>query len=353
MKKIKLIIILIFFLISFSFCGKWRFNEKQSEKIKTSFLAACKNGDIDKFKTIKKIIVENFKVKESRKYIGQCLVISAFKGRIQIIKQVLENKVKIEKKIIIRSLISASYGGYLHIIQYLLTKASNKIGTKAKGKAIISSLRGFKRNSNYNRIIELLIKNNADLDARYEGNTALIFASSRGFEKIVKKLIEKGADVNAVGGMRKTALIWASIQGYYKIAKILVENGANVNMRALYGETALLYAAKNGHFKIAKLLVERGANVNVETSKVTPLMLAAQYGHFEIVKFLVKHDAKINSISDVDSSAKQDGSGYGTVLDYALGGVNDKTNPKVIKYLRSKGAKTYKELRKRGHRKRK
>ncbi len=42
----------------------------------------------------------------------------------------------------------------------------------------------------------------------------------------VKKLIEKGVDVNAVCEYKRTALYWASFWGYSEIVKMLVEAGA-------------------------------------------------------------------------------------------------------------------------------
>ena len=66
-----------------------------------------------------------------------------------------------------------------------------------------------------------------NLNARDEdGNTALIWASRKGFTCIAKMLIAAGADVNAKDKAGKTALIWAGNNDFPDIIKILREAGA-------------------------------------------------------------------------------------------------------------------------------
>jgi len=54
-----------------------------------------------------------------------------------------------------------------------------------------------------------------------DGN-ALQAASARGYEGIVKLLLEKGADVNAQGGWHGNALQAASARGHEGIVKLLL-----------------------------------------------------------------------------------------------------------------------------------
>jgi ankyrin repeat protein len=50
----------------------------------------------------------------------------------------------------------------------------------------------------HKEIVEILISNNADVNAKatYNGETALIYASKKGHIEIVKLLINNNADVN-------------------------------------------------------------------------------------------------------------------------------------------------------------
>ena len=63
-----------------------------------------------------------------------------------------------------------------------------------------------------------------------------------------------------------TALIWASKNGHTKIVKILVDNGANVNAATKFDQyTSLIDASLIGNFKIVQILIEKGANINATT----------------------------------------------------------------------------------------
>ena len=92
-----------------------------------------------------------------------------------------------------------------------------------------------------------------------EVGTALGGAARYGHTKIVKALIEAGADVNAVNGCGETALHWAAYGGHTEVARVLIEGGADVNVNGWRGVTALMWAARYGHAEIVKMLVEAGA----------------------------------------------------------------------------------------------
>jgi len=75
--------------------------------------------------------------------------------------------------------------------------------------------------------------------------------------EIAKKLIEKGANVNAKDERGDTALMRAVSWGHIKIVKLLIEKGANVNIKDNNGWTAMDYFS--GCEKTKALLVEAGA----------------------------------------------------------------------------------------------
>ena len=64
-----------------------------------------------------------------------------------------------------------------------------------------------------------------------------------------------------------------------EIVKILIEKGANVNALDSYESTPLHYAARyNNSGEAVKILIERGANVNaLNIDELTPLDYAAIY----------------------------------------------------------------------------
>ena len=138
------------------------------------------------------------------------------------------------------------------------------------------------------------------------GWTPLMKASAKGKLEVVRELIDKGANVNAVktkNGM--TALMLASEEGHLEIVRLLIEKGANVNAaKTTDGWTALMAASQNGHLEIVKEMCERGANVNAARTSDgwTALMAASQNGHLEIVKELCERGANVNAATTIDGS---------------------------------------------------
>ncbi len=90
------------------------------------------------------------------------------------------------------------------------------------------------------KIVKLLLEKGADITATKDGRTVLMIAAFGGHDKIVKLLLEKGAEINAVAKRGRTALIIAASAGHSKVVELLLRRGAIVNAQAENGETALL-----------------------------------------------------------------------------------------------------------------
>ena len=87
----------------------------------------------------------------------------------------------------------------------------------------------------------------------------------------------------------ESALMLAALKGHIDLVKKLIERGADVNKP---GWTPLHYAATNAHLEIMDLLLENHAYIDAESpNKTTPLMMAAQYGNADAVKLLLEAGA--------------------------------------------------------------
>jgi len=191
--------------------------------------------------------------------------------------------------------------------------------------------------------VQQLVDKGADINAvgngRFIGYTALTLAAKEGHLEIVKFLVEKEADVNATPRdvtFGHTALHWASKRQHWDIVRFLVENGADVNASATeeLGSDfrVLLFASAGGNLDIVKLLVEKGADVNVVGNGLmagyTALTIAAINGHLEIVKFLVDKGVDVNAFGE-------DGAPSGhTALTLAA----EEGHLEIVKFLVEKGA---------------
>ena len=131
----------------------------------------------------------------------------------------------------------------------------------------------------------------------YMGTTALIWASARGHEEVVKVLLDQ-EDINpnqADTNYGPTPLTWAARSGHKEVVKMLLEReDVNPNQADTdSGHTPLTWAANSGHQEIVKMLLEReGVNPNQADTKFgqTPLTWAAMSGHKEIVKMLLERE---------------------------------------------------------------
>ncbi len=117
---------------------------------------------------------------------------------------------------------------------------------------------------------------------------------------MVKLLVDKGADINAVDKCGWTPLIFAASQGHQDVLRRLLDKGADINARAITGRTALMAAAQLASYDGVKQLSDRGADVNARTADgQTALMLAVGIGlprssfAAKVVKLLLEKGADV------------------------------------------------------------
>lgn len=113
-------------------------------------------------------------------------------------------------------------------------------------------------------VLELLIKNNPDINFKYKhGITPLMniaFWTTK--DQSIATLIKYGADVNAKDDEGKTPLMYASntpISKSPEIFEVFVNNGVDMNVRDYSGKTALSYALENDNQDTVFLLKKYGA----------------------------------------------------------------------------------------------
>lgn len=80
----------------------------------------------------------------------------------------------------------------------------------------------------------------------------------------VKKLIRKGADINAKDNTQWTPLHWASHAGRKEIAELLIMSGVLVNAQEYQGMTPLHIATLLGYEYIVELLLVHGADKHIK-----------------------------------------------------------------------------------------
>ncbi len=154
----------------------------------------------------------------------------------------------------------------------------------------------------HEKVVRLLLERGAEIDAvnrvRGGGFTALMYAARSGNEKVVRLLLERGAKIGAVDGGGWTALMCAAVSGHEEIVRLLLERGAKIDAVDGGGWTALMYAAVSGHEKVVRLLLEREAEIDaVNGDGWTALMCAARNGHEEVVRLLLERGVEIDAVN--------------------------------------------------------
>jgi hypothetical protein len=146
------------------------------------------------------------------------------------------------------------------------------------------------------RLIRFLLNAGADVNKTDNfGNTPLYEASCKGHKAIVELLLQRGANVNQADCNFRTPLYWAVCNGHKIIVKLLLNaTKADVNKPDCYGYTLLNSACSKGNKEIVELLVNAGADVNKADDSYTPLNFASYCGYKEIVELLLQRGADVN-----------------------------------------------------------
>ena len=114
---------------------------------------------------------------------------------------------------------------------------------------------------------------------------------------MVEYLLSIGADATQLAGKTGYALhaaCRAESEDGRKIIKIMLDRGADPNSRGGKYETALQAAAKRGHLRNVKFLLGAGADPTFEGGRYrTPLQaaLVSKKKHYHVAYFLKRHIA--------------------------------------------------------------
>ncbi|HOV14713.1 MAG TPA: ankyrin repeat domain-containing protein, partial [Spirochaetota bacterium] len=248
-------------------------------------------------------------------------------------------------------LLWAAHKGNNEIVKYLIERGAYVKAVNRSGFGIIE----IAKNTNSNELYSFLIKqpqlenkneifidasSNGDLetvkkylnegvDIEYKsyfyGATGLLWATYKGQIDVVKYLIEKGANINAVNNSgtgiidlardskdedvyqyitlyinslknKNEEFIFASREGDISKVKKYIENEGNIEYKCqLYGATGLLWAAYKGNIDIVKYLIGKGANINAVNNNGTGIMeLAKTSGNNELIDYLKSITIKNN-----------------------------------------------------------
>jgi ankyrin repeat protein len=189
--------------------------------------------------------------------------------------------------------------GYKEMCSLLLNKGADIDAQAKSGSTPLTSALA----SNRGEVAILLIGRGAKLDTTYfdssrgsGGYTPLHIAMRTINAKVVKLLLDKGADVNARSDREETPLyVLVRDMPRYRvtdadtkvIASILINAKADVTLTAKGGDTALHRAVAANLLLTSQVLVDAGADVNATTDAgLKPLTIAMKNGDPKMIKYL-------------------------------------------------------------------
>ena len=230
-------------------------------------------------------------------------------GQVTLIKNLLKAKVDINALDTegLSSLHWAAIIGNAEVTKLLISEGAN---IEIKGTIFKSSPLLFACQNGRTKIVETLLENGADINAKSSNGTrAIHFAAQSGKTEIVKILLQKGLDINCKNDDGETPLYYAMYVRYFplgckathalKMTKFLIKSGAKIDEATVSKETPLTHAITKANVGVVKLLISYGANVNrIRDSDSTPLHYAARCYHrkTEIIKILIDNGADVNAL---------------------------------------------------------
>jgi ankyrin repeat protein len=147
-------------------------------------------------------------------------------------------------------------------------------------------------------IINLVLQYGAEICNNEVGNKLLI--NSLRYPEIIKMLLEKGLDPNAVDRDGRTAVMLAALNGLIITIELLLKHGVHINRRDEKGCTALMHGVHCP--ATVKALLEHGADTSLRDQKGQTALIKAVY-YPDSVKYLLEYGADVQVADYVGNTA--------------------------------------------------
>ena len=237
---------------------------------------------------------------------------AASEGEIEIVHTILNGDAPICDQVVYDMLSNASAHDQIHIVQYILSRGYHPDGldsslrTSLYRACLSSSL----------KIVKILIDNGADVNKKVKGKESpLAIACHLGKLDLIELLIKKGASLNHRTSQSHTPLSLAVSQKRINVCCLLLRYKAPVDERIDGGFSPLMLSARQGETEIADLLLAAGASVNTKNDQgFSSLILASEMGHTKFVQFLL--DRQLSS----DCINVRDKKGFSALMSAAKNG---------------------------------
>ncbi|KAK3284163.1 hypothetical protein CYMTET_8168 [Cymbomonas tetramitiformis] len=213
----------------------------------------------------------NINLADSNK--GTALKHAARQGHAEIVETLLtgDSEGRVENELE-EALLSAAWGDHSKVCSALITAGANTAHADWSGRSALHIAAG----GGFHRTVEALLAGKADMKAvtARTKDTALHCCAEgmrdrdmEGHTVTAEMLLKAGVPVDETNGEGDTPLHSASRSGCVRMVKVLLQAGANMGLLGGLGEyrspkkTPLQYAVYEQHVEVVKVLLEAGADV--------------------------------------------------------------------------------------------
>jgi ankyrin repeat protein len=183
---------------------------------------------------------------------GSALRAAVLGGHEEIVRLLLKPEYRLSpsKTEYFRAIVAGARGGHIHIIQLLLQFTDKTI---SELKEIREEMLWEATRHNQEAVVQMLLDSGTNIDAapypprRY--GCGLSIAASQGYTRMVRLLLDRGADVNIEVPLHGYPIDAAARCGHDEVVTLLLERGASP-------EQAFLRAADSGQWRLVKRFLE-------------------------------------------------------------------------------------------------
>ncbi|MFY7697286.1 MAG: ankyrin repeat domain-containing protein [Legionella sp.] len=155
-------------------------------------------------------------------------------------------------------------------------------------------------NDQYRKACALVMQDAIDFNLKDEdGRTAMHLAAEKGYNFIIKILLEKGQPVDSAMDNQGTALLVAAASGHIQTVQLLIDSGANILAKDKDENTALIWAIKGSHLPVVQFLIDKSTKQQKKTLLKYSLHHSVRKdtrASLQITQLLLKAGAPLNAI---------------------------------------------------------
>ncbi|KAM9419943.1 histone-lysine N-methyltransferase EHMT2-like isoform 1-T1 [Salvelinus alpinus] len=203
------------------------------------------------------------------------LHVAAQRGLLEVCYMLVQAgaKLDIQDKSMRTPLLEAIVNNHVEVTRYLVQSGACVYHTEEDG---YTGLHHAAKLGSLDIVTLLLETGQVDINAQDSGGwTPIIWAAEHKHIKVIRALLNRGADVTLKDKEMNACLHWASFAGCVTIAEMVLNAGCPLSSVNMHGDTPLHIASREGFLDCVTLFLSRGADIDIMNREGdTPLSLA-------------------------------------------------------------------------------